>query len=207
MKFNGVSQVEHDRLCTQVLYSPWTLERSACDRPAVQHLGFDSRDLRQLRFCAAHWDDFKRALQRDVVMSPDPAWQWVRDHVIASTASRILARVMKDGVAQRKRREAGQQAIAQVIKAGSLAKDIVYFMQSGESGPIKIGTTGNVWSRFSALQVSSPVPLYLRAFQPGDRKVEQQYHETFRDHRLGGEWFEPVPALLATIDAINARAA
>lgn len=203
-KTENVSQKYHDRRCTQVTYDPWSLLRLPCGEKAYKTIGYDTRDLKAIRFCRGHWDDFERAMRRDAVFGHEPEWQWLRDHIIGSAVSQILARVMREGVAQRKRREAGKAATAQVIKAGHGLKDIVYFVQAGDAGPIKIGFTGNVRDRFAALQLASPETLHLRAFTPGSRDTEREYHWTFRDYRIGGEWFSPVGSLLATIDAINA---
>lgn len=200
------SQVENDLLCTAVNYSPWTLRRTPCPEEAVRSIGYDDMNHIQFRYCQSHWYDLERALLNEIVLTPQPQWQYVRDHIITSATSRILAIVLREGSKARKRRVAGQRNIAQVIES-KITGSIVYFMQAGDDGPVKIGTTNSVFSRFSSLQTGSPVILHLRAFQAGDRKTERQYHEVFAPHRISGEWFEPVPKLLATIAAINAQQA
>jgi hypothetical protein len=68
-------------------------------------------------------------------------------------------------------------------------KQIVYFVQRGASGPIKIGTTtGNLRARLMALQISSPDPLYLIGHIRG---LETDIHIRFRAHHISGEWFDP----------------
>lgn len=79
----------------------------------------------------------------------------------------------------------------------------IYFVQVGAAGPIKIGITKNVKSRFSSLQVGHPEPLRLLASFEGPPSLERDLHALFRAHRLSGEWFKPVPELLAHIAALN----
>jgi hypothetical protein len=75
-------------------------------------------------------------------------------------------------------------------------EDVIYFIQAGKAGPIKIGLTYDVSLRLSILQIGSPLPLRLLAIQPGKRDVEISLHERFSALRLHGEWFEPAEELL-----------
>jgi hypothetical protein len=72
----------------------------------------------------------------------------------------------------------------------------VYFIQQGDTGPIKIGTSRDVKKRLSALQASSPVPLRLLRTIHGERSREQNLHGQFKHLRMTGEWFRPEPDLL-----------
>jgi hypothetical protein len=73
----------------------------------------------------------------------------------------------------------------------------VYMIQAGEGGPVKIGVASILKKRLEALKVSSPVPLtVLAAFDGGD-ELEKKLHRHFDAARLEGEWFRPVPELLA----------
>jgi len=76
---------------------------------------------------------------------------------------------------------------------------VVYFIQQGESGPIKIGFSKDPAARLKTLQASSPHPLRLLRTIHGERPREQSIHSKFRRHRLSGEWFAPVPELLEYI--------
>lgn len=77
----------------------------------------------------------------------------------------------------------------------------VYFIQSGQDGPIKIGFTQNVLSRFRALHTSSPLALRLLGAIPGSRATEKELHRRFSSERirLNAEWFTPSPELLEMI--------
>jgi hypothetical protein len=82
------------------------------------------------------------------------------------------------------------------------AKVACYFI-GGETGPIKIGQSGNLAARLKTLQNHSPVPLSVLASTGGGMFAELAYHERFAAHRLHGEWFERHPDILAEIDRIT----
>ena len=68
---------------------------------------------------------------------------------------------------------------------------VVYFIQQGDTGPIKIGTTvlALLDSRLKQLQTSSPLPLRLLGVMEGGHNLERRFHERFASHRMAGEWF------------------
>jgi hypothetical protein len=67
--------------------------------------------------------------------------------------------------------------------------NFVYFIQSGTSGPVKIGLSKVPAQRVSKLQTGNPRKLILRHVIPGDRGVEDQLHDRFKAARIRGEWF------------------
>jgi hypothetical protein len=74
---------------------------------------------------------------------------------------------------------------------------VVYFVQAGDDGPIKIGYchkfTG-VRPRLDNIQTGCPWPLVIRRVIPVTSVyAERQLHEEFAPYRLAGEWFEPAP--------------
>lgn len=70
---------------------------------------------------------------------------------------------------------------------------MVYFIQQGKDGPIKIGFTQSesLKNRLAQLQTASAKPLHVLARFAGDVEYEKQLHEQFKKYRLEGEWFEP----------------
>ena len=57
----------------------------------------------------------------------------------------------------------------------------VYFIQSGEGGPVKIGhTNGDVKRRLEALQTGNPAPLKLLLSIDGGRDIERIFHKRLR---------------------------
>lgn len=82
------------------------------------------------------------------------------------------------------------------------ARSVVYFIQEGDSGPIKIGfTAGRVGSRLSALQSAHSRPLRIIGTIPGDCGTEIDLHFRFSGHHIRGEWFQPSDELLVFIKA------
>lgn len=76
----------------------------------------------------------------------------------------------------------------------------VYFIQSGgDGGLIKIGVTTDPQLRLKRLQTGSAAPLRLLGAVKGDEAMERAYHAHFAAHHVRGEWFAPVPAVLAAI--------
>lgn len=80
---------------------------------------------------------------------------------------------------------------------------LVYFIQSGSGGPIKIGLAIEPERRLSELQTGNPHELTLRASVKGGRVAERKYHRSFSEFHIRGEWFEPAPAILSEIERIK----
>jgi hypothetical protein len=79
---------------------------------------------------------------------------------------------------------------------------MIYFIQQGDAGPIKIGYTQyNVASRLSTIQSGNPQPLRCIATLDGTLADEYKLHRQFSDFHIRGEWFDPSPALLGFIQA------
>jgi len=86
----------------------------------------------------------------------------------------------------------------------SSPKPRVYFIQSIIGGPIKIGyTTEEVRRRLAALQTGNPHKLKILAWIHSPRTREAELHAQFAHARLEGEWFSPVPELLALIESLR----
>lgn len=83
----------------------------------------------------------------------------------------------------------------------------VYFVQSGNGGPVKIGRSASPRVRISSLQTASPYDLRILAVMPGAAVVERAFHEAFVGDRIraNGEWFRPSTTLMAFIKEIGGR--
>lgn len=77
---------------------------------------------------------------------------------------------------------------------------MIYFIQAVQGGPIKIGHTANrIRTRLTDIQRMCPIPLQVIGVIDGDEELEGRLHFQFRQHRLHGEWFEPVESILNLI--------
>lgn len=76
----------------------------------------------------------------------------------------------------------------------------VYYARSEDTGRIKIGWSSNVANRLATLQRSSGAALTIIWSEPGTGRDERNLHAKFAAARLHGEWFSPVPELLAHIE-------
>lgn len=83
----------------------------------------------------------------------------------------------------------------------------VYFVQQGESGPIKIGRTDkSVDRRLSAFQTANSLPLRLlfNGLETPDLS-ERNLHFAFRYSRILGEWFRPEEPLVSLIVGLQMK--
>ena len=99
----------------------------------------------------------------------------------------------------------GRNAKDIVEQMRASASSCVYFIQSVNGGPIKIGRSGNVDERVARLQTANAFPLRVVARMPGKVSVERNMHALFAKDRIrpDGEWFNPSPELLAFIREIG----
>lgn len=67
----------------------------------------------------------------------------------------------------------------------------IYFVQSVDGGPVKIGFSRDPWARFRTLQVGFPVELRLLAIQEANPSQERDLHHRLAGYRERGEWFWP----------------
>jgi len=80
---------------------------------------------------------------------------------------------------------------------------LIYFVQSGNGGPIKIGVTTCLEQRLAQLQKECHKPLHVLMTMRGDRSREKALHQRFVGCRLGGEWFDPHEELLWYIEGLQ----
>jgi hypothetical protein len=73
----------------------------------------------------------------------------------------------------------------------------VYFIQAGEGGPVKIGSTADTSSRLRELQCANPVELSLLREVDGGLAEERWLQKHFSRRRLRGEWFSFCPSMLS----------
>ena len=99
-------------------------------------------------------------------------------------------------------------ALVDVHPSNPTLPGFVYFVQSGDGGPIKIGLScPQGWlTRLSHMQTGNPAELRLLRTVRGDKSVEAKLHKQFKDSRIRGEWFEPTPELLALATPVAAAA-
>lgn len=71
----------------------------------------------------------------------------------------------------------------------------VYFVQSGEAGPVKIGWSQDVDRRMAELQTANARPLRLIGKIPGRMRDESRVHERFAHLRMEAEWFQNSPEI------------
>lgn len=77
---------------------------------------------------------------------------------------------------------------------------MIYFIQAGDNGLVKIGSAKDAKKRLAALQIACPIELRLAGLFYARRDTEKYLHWLFRAERVRGEWFTGCPDLLAFIE-------
>ena len=67
---------------------------------------------------------------------------------------------------------------------------VIYFIQQGDNGPVKIGASKNLEKRLYMLQSHNPDLLFLRASFPIVDGLECSLQERFKDLHIRGEWYK-----------------
>lgn len=82
----------------------------------------------------------------------------------------------------------------------------IYFIQSVKLRLIKIGIANDVDERIRTIQVGSAdrVKLLCAVRLSIAAECERELHAAYAAHHVHGEWFKPVPALLAEIEQAKA---
>lgn len=91
-------------------------------------------------------------------------------------------------------------------EVASVVGPVVYFLQAGDAGPVKIGTATGLAARVRGLQTAHFDELWIIGWEPGGRATERRYHERFVAHRMRREWFRPHESVLECASALAAKA-
>lgn len=67
---------------------------------------------------------------------------------------------------------------------------MIYFVQAGVNGPVKIGYAKDVAARVTALSTAHYEELRILAVVTGNRYDEKAFHDKLENARMRGEWFE-----------------
>lgn len=73
---------------------------------------------------------------------------------------------------------------------------VIYFIQAGHDGPIKIGCCRDLKSRLQTIQISCAEKLIVLGVMGGNKEKEKELHNMFSQYRKIGEWFDPSEELI-----------
>ena len=68
---------------------------------------------------------------------------------------------------------------------------MIYFIQAGDNGAVKIGFAKDVKKRFAALQTGNHETLKLLKEIAGEEELEQEIHLLVKNYHVRGEWYAP----------------
>lgn len=112
-----------------------------------------------------------------------------RKETLPDTIDR-LHKYLNEGKAELSKR------ITKLRQLGLLKREAnyLYFIQSIEGGPIKIGKTSDLDSRLESLQGGSPYQLqFVRTAKTKHAsKYETFWHRLFKQFQLRNEWYDPI---------------
>lgn len=80
---------------------------------------------------------------------------------------------------------------------------MIYFIQVGENGLIKIGYSRNPDKRLETIQSNNHEILNPLGKIPGSLQREKEIHDDLKEFRHKGEWFKPTHEVLEYIEAIK----
>lgn len=81
--------------------------------------------------------------------------------------------------------------------------DIAYFIQAGENGAIKVGTTNNILARINLFKTHHDKELIVRLLIPGGIYVEREVSKRFKHLRIRGEWYSPGEDLISYMETLK----
>lgn len=70
---------------------------------------------------------------------------------------------------------------------------MIYFIQEGDNGPIKIGKAVSVERRLKGLQTAHHKELSILQVIPGGAERESKIKKDLIKFKIKGEWFQPMP--------------
>ena len=80
---------------------------------------------------------------------------------------------------------------------------MIYFIQAGDNGPIKIGASSSPREHVKILQQGNHQELNLIAQIPGDRSLEQKVRADLEEFERGRKWFDATDEVLDYIEKIQ----
>jgi hypothetical protein len=108
---------------------------------------------------------------------------------------------MSPAARQRDSRERRRDMMRQGIDPGA-RETVVYFIQSEDGGPVKIGHADDLAKRLSQLQTARADELVVLATVNGTLETEREMHRRFAHLRQKGEWFTPAEDLWSFIKGL-----
>lgn len=80
---------------------------------------------------------------------------------------------------------------------------MIYFIQEGDDGPIKIGKAGAVERRLKSLQTAHHKELSILQVISGGAERESKIKNDLVKFKIKGEWFQPVPEVFEYMRSVK----
>ena len=126
-------------------------------------------------------------------------WMQEAERDDASQDLREFHSAVKSSIARSRASDA--RRMPKMRPADELRKEQRLYIIRDARGPLKIGVTTDISKRIVGIQNGNPYQLsVVHYFANYGCDAEVDMHRRFSGARLSGEWFEPVPGLLAEIE-------
>ena len=83
---------------------------------------------------------------------------------------------------------------------------MIYLIQAGDNGPVKIGVSDNPEQRLRDLQTAHSETLVLLDKIDANHSNERNLHTRLAEHRIKGEWFRPHEEVFGVFEASKVMA-
>lgn len=128
-------------------------------------------------------------------------WDWVLTKLSMNRQERMIALLEKDiGDHWSDTLQTAFEQIYGSAKTKVVERNMIYFIQQGEDGPIKIGKTTDINRRLKELQTGTPNKLHLVGLINEDNLSERDFHSAFSHLHITSEWYKPGEDLLSFIE-------
>lgn len=97
------------------------------------------------------------------------------------------------------------RALMEATGEPGMNETFIYFIQSEQGGPVKVGMAQNPAKRLRELQTGNPFTLEVRRVVIAEPLEEGRIHRLFAAYRMSGEWFRAHPVLAQMGDCIPDR--
>jgi hypothetical protein len=141
---------------------------------------------------------------------PSAEWRFVGFHP-SYTDNSLIALMNTRGKRWEKEKKQKERDALKMAKAEEKAAEpsnpkgmYVYFVQAGESGPIKIGFSTDPDRRIKTLRTAMSEELIVLKVVKGSRQLEKTLHDQFSEINRRGEWYEPTTELLEFVSGLEA---
>lgn len=165
----------------------------------IKQMVEEGRELEVARILRGHGCSYK-LISEVTKIHPATIYRWLHPETDRkrNTARPAVARNVKFGTVDHAAQLA-RPVRNRMVGIYGLMPPVVYCIQRGEGGPVKIGWAQRLAQRVVFLRRDSPEPIIIRAAVPGGRALEAWFHRRHEGRHFHGEWFNDPEVVVADV--------